>query len=252
MVPDRYIPQYSSKQLEQRIRKYYKSNSADSLMNFLIEWKNSIKPSTKEYSCQNDTLENIFLVFADLYKPFGFGNFMAINYFEGKQKFIVIQNEVNYAVVTKKEYRRLVTLSLPDFPNDTAYEFYRPTKKITNFRPQLCFDNAKYVYLTSEYREAMNFFLDLGSFKGDIIRNDTILSRYKFLTPTLPIVYGQWGGYWHLETFPIIDRIIFDDNFKHAAVDFRYSLEETVLQYRITKKYGHWTADNKWLKVRLE
>ena len=252
IIPDNYIPQYSSEQLKERIGEYYKSDFTDSLMNFLLEWNTQVPSSTKEYIDQNDTLKNIFLVFADLYKPFKFGDYNAIKYFEDKNKYVVIQNEINYAVISTSEYQCLVFKSSDVYPNDTAYEFYRKTKKLLYFRPQLNFARAKCLYLTNEYKRAINDFLGLGSFNGDIIKNSPIFSRYKFLCPTLPIVYGHWGGYWHIETFPIIDRIIFDKNFKHASVDFRYSLEETVLQYRITKKAGHWRADNKWLKIRLE
>ena len=148
--------------------------------------------------------------------------------------------------------KHLVEESKEGFPNDTAYEFYKPAKTLLNFRPLLPFKNKGYLFLTNEYKQAINNFLGLGSFQGDITRNDTIFERYKFLTPSLPIVYGSWGGYWHIETFPIIDRIIFDANFEKAAVDFRYSYENTLLQYRLTNIKGHWQPDDKWLKIRME
>ncbi len=252
VVQDHYSPGYSSQQLQETLSLYYKQDSKDSVNNFLIKWHQEIMCSSKDFVNQNDTLENIFLVFTDLYKPFRFGDYNTDNYFEGKNNYIVIQNEIKYDVVSDGLYQRLIYNSSEGYPNDTAYEFYKPAHKLLNFRPQLSFDSVKCLYLTAEYKQAINDFLGLGTFKGDILNNDTILNRYNFLSPALPIFYGHWGGYWHIETFPIIERIIFDSDFEHAAVDFRYGLEETMLQYRITKIQGHWQPDNKWLKVRLE
>ncbi len=114
----------------------------------------------------------------------------------------------------------------------------------------MAFDSIKYLYLTNEYKQAITDFLgteqkELG--EGDIMntaypKNETE-NRYNFLCPILPIVYGHWGGYWHIETFPIIDKIVFDNTFEHALVDFRSSVGETVIQYKISKKSGRWKSD---------
>lgn len=252
VVLDYYVPAHSSHQLQQRLSRYYDLNNRDSLENLLLQWRNQIKPSRADFVRQNDTLENLFQIFTDLYQPFKFGNHRTENYFLGNSNCVVIQNEIKYDVVSEQEYQRLVYNSSEGYPYDTAYEFYKPARTLLNFRPQVSLGNVKCVYLTTEYKQALNDFLGLGSFNGDIIHNDTIFKRYNFISATLPIVYGHWGGYWHLETFPIIERILFAPDFEHAAVDFRYGLEETMLQYRIVKKNGHWQPENKWLKIRLE
>jgi hypothetical protein len=252
VMPDSYVSKYSANQLAEKLNNFYQSNSQDSLMGLFMEWEKIVPFSSNEYIDQNDTIKNLYLIFADLYQPFKFGDYNAVNMFNGSNKFIVIQNEIKYAVISKKDYKQLVYNSTDIYPNDTAYEFYRNTKILPNFRPPVKSISEKYLFLTKEYKQAINDFLHLGTFQGDIILNNTIFNRYKFLSPTLPIVYGHWGGYWHIETFPIIERVLFESGFKHASVDFRYSLEETVLQYRISKKSDHWIADNKWLKIRLE
>ena len=118
------------------------------------DWNTLISSSTLEYIDQNDTLLNIYQIFSDLYTPFKFGNYIAANYFEGKNKYFVIQNEVNYEVLTDEVYKNLVFNSSEGYPNDTAYEFYKTKKKLCHFRPKIASDNIGYLYLTNEYKNA--------------------------------------------------------------------------------------------------
>lgn len=135
------------------------------------------------------------------------------------------------------------------FPNDTAINKFNP-RTLLNFRPKIHSDSVKYLYLTKEYKKTLNDFLgtlhyDVGT--GDIMNTafpkDETYNRYRFICPTLPIVQGHWGGYWHLETFPIIYSIRFNENFQQAIVSFRSSIGETVGNYIINKKNGHWISD---------
>lgn len=97
-VSDNYIPKYSSIQLLEKLERYYKSNSNDSLYFFLSEWNEFIPSSTDDYIRQNDTIKNLYLVFNDLYRPFKFGNYDVENYFSNKNKYIVIQGDIEYSV----------------------------------------------------------------------------------------------------------------------------------------------------------
>jgi hypothetical protein len=259
VISDNYSPKYTSKQLQERLEKYYKENSTDSLRSFLNEWNKILTPVTNEFIQQDDAIENIYQVMIDLYKPFKFGDYQADNYFKGKNEFIIIQKDIDYAVVSSKEYQSFIKAALKGYPYDTVYEYYK-TKRLNIFRPKLSIDSVKYLYLTKEYEKALTDFLgtehhELG--EGDIMntaypKNETA-NRYHFLCPILPIVYGHWGGYWHIETFPIIYKIVFDDFFKHAFVDFRSSVGQTVIQYELIKKDGKWKSDyNKIAKIRQE
>jgi len=68
--------------------------------------------------------------------------------------------------------------------------------------------------------------------------------RAEFLGQFIKIWPGHWGGYWHIETFPIVYRITFDSQLKNAVVSYRiiYESGETLLQ----KENGKWKiVDNR-------
>jgi hypothetical protein len=253
---DSYKAKYSSSQIKERIEKYYTTNLVDSLYRFLNEWHNSIPPVSVDFINQNDTMKNIYQIFTDLYQPFKFGDYHVDNYFDNKNKYIIIQGYMDYAVVSKDNYKNLLKVETKGYPDDTIYDKIK-TKTLLSFRPKLSIDSIKYLYLTKEYRQALCDFLgtdhhELG--EGDIMntafpKNETE-NRYKFVCPVLPIVYGHWGGYWHIETFPIIYKIVFDDSFQHAMIDFRSSVGQTVMQYKVSKVHGQWESD-KYRMLRI-
>jgi len=249
IITDDYVQKYTSKQLLDNLEKFYELNSHDSLMLFLSEWHALIPSSKAEYINYNDTISNLYQIFKELYKPFKFGNFNADNYFENINEYIVIQGDIEYAVYSDKDYQIYLAYTTDGFPNDSLRNKFK-LKKLLGFRPIINFDSIKYLYLTSEYKEALNSFLgtehsELGA--GDIMNTafpkDETFNRYKFLSPTLPIVHGHWGGYWHLETFPIVYSIVLDEKFNHALIDYRVSIGQTVRNYKLIKIKGHWKLD---------
>jgi hypothetical protein len=74
--------------------------------------------------------------------------------------------------------------------------------------------------------------------------------KFEFIRKYLYILPGHWGGYWHIETFPIVKKIIINDNFDQAIVDFRFGIGQTAIQYKLYKKRGKW-SDNGNERVRF-
>jgi hypothetical protein len=244
------LPKYSSVQLHDILLGYYKLNSKDSLRTFLSNWNKMVPSSSDRFMHQNDTVENIFKVFYELYKPFKFGSQDADNYFSNEIEYILIQNEIEYDVYSTKDYKAFIKYTSDRFPNNTVRDYFYNRKKLLNFRPMLSFTNIKFLYLTAEYKNAIVDFLgteqhNIG--EGDIMNTaypkGETYNRYSFLCPILPIVYGHWGGYWNIETFPIIYSIVFDDKFQHALVDFRVDVGRTVRNYKLINVKGHWKTD---------
>lgn len=235
-LSNNYIPKYTAKEILYKIDHYYKSNSKDSLRLFLDEWQKMIPPVSEENVNHNDTISNIYKVFIDLYKPSKFGNVETVSPFINKNGFIVIQNNINYEVVSIKRFNNLkksgyASLSGKDFTS----------KQLIRFRPKLNIGHIKYLYLTSEYEKGISDFL--GNIENSAMSEKEIMNRLAFIKTELPIVQSHDGGNWYIETFPIINKITFDSNFKHAFVKFRISMGNTVFAYPLTKTLGHWQPD---------
>jgi hypothetical protein len=248
VINNTYVPTYSSKQIKDRINKYYNLDLKDSLIAFIDEWNKNIVPVSENYANQNDTIKNIYTLFADLYRPLKFGDIKISNYFKNKIKYIVIQNVINYDVVCWEEFNYLRKMANTE-PTNKNYFLYK-TKRMLNFRPEVNIDTIKHLYLTKEYSIGFNEFLgskylpiDSGNIANDTISEEETNRRQNFICSLIPVVQGYWGGYWHIETFPIVKKIIFDNKFKHALVDFRRSVSNTICGYSLQKVRGHWVPD---------
>jgi len=259
-IQDNYKPKYTSKQLQERLDRYYKVNSTDSLRVLLSEWAAIIPTSTSKFMNQDDTLKNLFQIFNELYSPYKFGDEKAENYFDKKFEFIVIQNEIEYSVLLAKELQSYEKYIVNGFPNDSIRDYFFRTKQLLNFRPSLRFDSVKCLYFTKEYRTALNNFLISDYENRDSLElwripytDPNIIDKYEFLGKILPIVHGHGGEGWYIISFPDIHRIVFDDKFKTAFVSFRRSFSETIYDYRLIKTGGHWKSDkNRIIRMSTE
>lgn len=249
-ISDIYVPKYTSRQLQNRLEKYFKINSLDSVEKFLIEWNKEIPPCVDPIINQNDITRNIYQVFNDLYKLHKFGDYDVEKYFSSKSKFIVIQNTVNYSVLSNNQYQTYLKYLSKGFPSDSALKFYKSKSKVIELRPKLSIDSIKYLYLTKEYRVAINNFL-LSDYLGNdsvnkmqIFYDDPkIYPKYEFLSPLLQLVHAHGGQNWFIETFPIVYEIVFDEKYQHGLVNFRAGFGRIVKNYGISKINGHWKAD---------
>ena len=177
----------------------YEKQSTELLLEFFEQWHQNIKPKTDAQLAQeSDTIQATYAIFQNFYDPFNlskFGDPEVGNDFYASTKYLIVQNEV---------YIR--------FANETT------ERSVTNFRPFVCFENAKVIYLREDYAELLNQFL------SEELEHDEILKRLVFLNTYTKIVHGHWFG-WHLITHPEISGIEFNSDLTQADVYFRIVYE---------------------------
>jgi hypothetical protein len=237
-IKDDYTPKFSSKQLQLKLETAFTLNSQDSLIEFLKEWNSLIPSSNKDYINQNETISNIYSLFSELYQPYRFGSERTETPYEINDEYVLIPGDLEYNVVSVDTFKILAK-------NYDLYDNYK-IHILSNFRPTTIVNPKKQLFLTKEYKDALNSFLgtkhsSVG--EGDIMNpaqpKGESLFKFEFIRQYLPILEGHWGGYWYLETFPIVYRIIFDEKFENAFVDFRDGYR-TIMQYKVTKHKDKW------------
>jgi hypothetical protein len=65
--------------------------------------------------------------------------------------------------------------------------------------------------------------------------------KQKFLNNYIIVLYGHWGGYWHLETHPEIFNIILNKYGNQAIVNYRLGYQGGNAIYK--------RIDNDWIFV---
>ena len=65
----------------------------------------------------------------------------------------------------------------------------------------------------------------------------------EFINQRFFILYGHWGGYWHLETHPEIQRITFNRDFTIAKIDYRLGYQGGEAIYLYIN--GGWTFNDR-------
>jgi len=125
----------------------------------------------------------------------------------------MVQNKISYSVLSTDSFNMFYAL------NPSKYS-------ISDFRPPLNLDKSKVLYLTPEYKSAINDFLgaeatELG--EGNIMNpsrpKGTSAERYSMLRPFIPILHGHDSG-WNIETNPTVDLITFNKSLTKAIVQF--------------------------------
>ncbi len=236
IVTDSYEPTYSTTILKDKLEIAFKQISTDTLGHIFLEWNEKIKPNTTEFIEQNDTIKAVFDVYKEFYKPLDLlklGDWEWGNNLNSNCKYVAVQNKIFYAVMLPD--------SFDDFSWNTSHK-----DSINNFRPPLNIDNKRILYLTTEYEKALNQFLGTESTEMGTpnIMNPSRSDgesekRFEKIRPFIPVLHGHWGGYWHLETHPVVGYILLDKTLTKAKIDFRvgYQGGETILE-----KQG-----NKWI-----
>ncbi len=222
----------------------YKQKSNSKLENFLNNWNYDLKSNYPNDKIPNDTIKIIYDVYNEFYKPFDLlelGNWEWGNELNSNSRFALIQNKIYYNIVSLD--------SIKSGENKYKFEIEKEQilKKdsIIDFRPKLFFENHKVLFLTPEYKIALNKFLGTQSTK---LGRPNIMSvsrpkkqsqkRYSFIRPYLPILHGHWGDYWNIETSPIIYGFYLSKNLDQAKILYivGYQGGETYL----VKENGKW------------
>lgn len=222
VVADNYESAYSAEVLNDNLETAFKQNSADALRSFFIKWNEQVKPNTAEFIEQNDTIEAVFSIYKEFYKPLDLlklGSWEWGNKLNSNCKYVVVQNKIFYSVIPSD--------NIEDSDGQTLYR-----DSLINFRPPLNLDSKKVLYLTVEYDKSLNKFLGR---KSTEIGTPNIMNpsrpvgeskkRYEMIRPFIPVLHGHWGGYWHSETHPDVSNIVLNNSLTKARVNFRVGYE---------------------------
>ncbi|MBN1599277.1 MAG: hypothetical protein JW894_13365 [Bacteroidales bacterium] len=203
------------------------------LEDILIEWKDKYSHDSE----MPDSLQDIYDVYKEFYSPwdlsriayseFGYEIYQDIFYY-------LIQSGIEYDYYFKSY-------------GDISYT-------INDFRPEINDDTINCLYLSTDYKSAINCFLGSDEAPGDF--NDIVKlafltgethRRYVFLRNFLLFIPGHWGDYWHLETHPEVWLISFNEVKDSAQVYFRIGYEggEAILgkendSWKIVDHYMTW------------
>lgn len=215
---DTYKPIFTDSIINYKLEFAFKHNSQDTLRQLFADWNQMIKPNSKDFIEQNDTIKAVFDSYKVFYKPLDLlklGDWEWGNDLNSNCKYVAVQNKIFYAVVSSDNF--------DDFNWDTSHK-----DSIINFRPPLQIASNKVLYLTTEYEKSINYFLGTESTEmgtPDIMNpsrpEGESKKRYEMIRPFIPILHGHWGGYWHLKTHPVVYIILFNSDLTIAKFDFR-------------------------------
>lgn len=217
-VDDTYKQAFTVTQLNDKLEHFFKQEQPDSFYDFFNDWNRNIQPNSDNFINQNDTINAVFSVYKEFYKPLDLlklGKWEWGNKLNSESKYVVVRNKIFYSVL----------------PNDNFDDFsWKKSKRdsIVNFRPPINLDKNKVLYLTDEYAKSISIFLGTESTElgeGNIMSPSKAkgesFKRYEVLRTYIPILHGHDGGYWYLQTHPDINVIIFNKALTEAKIDFR-------------------------------
>lgn len=191
---------------------YVRSDSTR-MARFFENWRTRFAPD----NFKNDTLLAVEEIFAVLYKPhdlLALGQWEWGNTLNEGAPFVSVQDSIRYQVTPFDSLENAST-------DNAAY-------KVIAIRPRVAVGSDSVLYETSVYDSAINRFLGTESTKlgeGGIMNPSAAKGesekRFRFLRPWLPVLHGHWGGYWNLETDPLIYRIDFNRQMTEAKAYFQ-------------------------------
>jgi len=219
---EKHIPVKEVSELVEQLELCYKNNDSIALDNFFKEWNRNSRPNKNVFINQNDTIKALYEVFKTFYKPTNpteLGNWEDFHLTEDCLKYVIIQNRIEYFVnYIENRYELTGEYNIPD--------------TIKNFKPITTFNSNRILYLTEDYRSALEQFLGNnssevgeGNLMNPSIPQEESNKRYKFLKKFIHILPGHWGGYWHLETHPEIYGIVLNPELDEANIMFRYGYQ---------------------------
>lgn len=214
----------------------YSEKNNEAVAKFFKQWNKTSTIHTKT-KYESDIEENLYEIFRVIFQPYdlhkiGYGSWKNDDLDRNKgAKYIIVQKSLRYAISDD--------LKLPDgfTHKDALY--------LNNFRPKVDLPDTKVLYLTADYEIGIVNFLGLmhtpfgqGSIMAPSYPKGESLKRKEFLTPYVPLLYGHWGGYWHVDTHPEVELVIINNKMNRAYVT-----------YRVGYRFGHavlYKAKNKW------
>lgn len=197
------------------------ADSKSVMSDFVNKWSED----SDELSNDNPTdLEtNFSAIYNEVFSPFSYQIFGWDEWADTtpftRAKYIVIQSEIPYKIVSKV---------------DTVESAYHFSDTLRNFFPRVSFDQVKTLYLSNDYQNTFTKFL--GNPTNETER-EIFSEKKNFLNNTLTLSYGySWRV---ILTHPIIDGIYISTDFMEATVDL--TILQSGLRSYLVKGDGKWT-----------
>ena len=211
-------PDYES--LALLLEQAYHQNSQQELDEFFSEWHEMIPAHTsRSLNALSDTVRQVYRIFQAFYSPTDLNRITGGQHenFETDFRYIVIQNDLRYAVVdTNPEY----------------YYYRRVTSRaheIPDFRPQHQVSMPA-VYLSSGADSLLYSFL----YQTDGSPRDDHQDRVEFLRQAMQLTHHHWIRDYHKATMPVVSNVYVSEAIDRALVTFRvfYQFGDAYLEYR--------------------
>jgi len=221
----------------------YEKKSQILYSQFLQNWEDDSKPIIVSDSL-NELQKDVYSIFIDFYNPFKLERIGTGEW--GKKLYYNIE----YVVVQNSIYTRTFKTDSLNFDMfERKDSLVQSIDSIINFRPAIKLKQAKTLYLLPEYDVAINQFLGnehyplgTGGIMNPSTPKDSSAERLDFLNKKLKIIYGHWGGYWHIETNPEVFSIDFNNDRTIAKVNYRLVYQGGEAMYK--KENGKWKFVN--------
>lgn len=217
----RYAPS-RAKELAQELDSIYSCKSGPGMEEFPETWHRKYTSNASAPDNQNDTLRNVYNLFTTLFnpdptlRPRGFRSDSAYRY-------VVIQSQLTFCVAEDGMFDYYYESSPPPtFPTDGFYllrkagAYYRV---LDDFRPQIRQAGLKQLYLTDEYKDALELFLEKNGYWPVEERTsaESGRKRMRFLQNYWYVINGHWEG-WHLG-IPAIGYIVLNKSLDKAVAE---------------------------------
>lgn len=215
----------------------YQLAHLDTQLNMMFKtWSEDLKPIPLA-TIKNAKHKEVYKVFRAFYDPLDLNKIYKKKNWDTDEdglynniQYLIIQNRIDYKIADKND--------------STIFK-----DSIIGFRPELSFEPKKILYLNARYDTLLNKFLGNDHYPlgyGGIMnparpKNKSAERRY-FLYPYIQIIYGHWGGYWHLESHPYVFSIKFNEKMDEATVNFRLVYEGG--EAKLKKKRGEWKVSD--------
>jgi len=243
-VEDIYKPVYSAEEITNDLEFALNKRESVLIENIFAEWQRTVKPNSIEFINQNDTIAAIYEVFNSFYKPNDIqklGDWEIFKDLNSNCKYVVIRNKIQYSILNVNRITHV------DWINSKRILF-------SNFRPPLNSVGSNVLYLTDEYEESISDFLGYETLlakseKGKSSEySDERQRKYALLKDYIPVVLEQKENFWHLATYPYVNRIFLNKSLTKAKIDFSVGSEFGIA---ILKKEGeNWIITEN--KISLE
>lgn len=231
----------------------FKHSDKDTLRSILDNWNKNI--NSNENSVEDEVEKAVYLIFNEFYSPFHLKRIGASEWGDSLYfgKMAIVQNKIKYAIAEFPDTDTIMlhidkdTISFSEFEkkfgkNNSRYAYYEELKypkvssercmEIVDFRPETMLQQEQRLYLNSRYEKGLTEFLGnqnvplgVGGIMNPARAIEESYERQKFLNNYLNIIYGHWGGYWHLETHPEVSLIVVNPSRSKAVLYFRLIYE---------------------------